>query len=56
MLTEQVWKITVGRYANTREPFPVADRQDIVLDADPTMDVAQQKKMGLGSFFNFKVS
>lgn len=34
----------------------VADQQDIVLDADASLDIAQQKKIGLGSFFNFKVS
>jgi hypothetical protein len=34
----------------------IADIKDIVLDADSAGDVVTQRKNGLGSFFNFKVS
>jgi hypothetical protein len=37
-------------------PSGVTDTQDIVLDADASVDIGQQRKAGLGSFFNFKVS
>ena len=34
----------------------IADLKDIILDADPALDIGVQRKNGLGSFFNFKVS
>ena len=43
----------------TLRPWPVeneTDLKDIILDADPALDIGVQRKNGLGSFFNFKVS